>query len=428
MSSRDEPTTKFKIRFVIPGDVKEYDEPNGHIAEVFSDFKFIDNNFADMPCSNVPNEPGLYEGMIHFFYVDEEEWYFELHDIEDITHPDWPKELIKDIDGHMIFDKNDTSYIFSEYDGRWHRLIYKSCPLCRQMASIDIPQQFIDFMKAMHEKFMKQVREKGRTAKPWEEFDGEFLMNRLEDEWNEWNDSFDRRELIDIANFCMYLYHKKGPRYCKTCGSPIIDEDNTDYYDIEKGWRFNDPPPEVAEREHKRWKDDCEEQGIKIVTCPTCRAEMTEPLRKPIDEEQYDSPPDITKSIEKRGIEPDMRHTIVLDLDGVIVDFQNCESKCDYTNYPNADLDRENCRYRPGSCEAIDELSKKGYTIIIMTGRVEAEREVTERWLRKHDIHYDKLIMDKPRGFIYVDDLGYRFDTWRNLGRFIEDLEQKEKE
>ena len=53
-----------------------------------------------------------------------------------------------------------------------------------------------------------------------------------------------------------------------------------------------------------------------------------------------------------------------------------------------------------------------GLIIILVTSRVESERAVTEKSLKKYGIQYDALIMDKPRGFIYVDDLAHRFDGW----------------
>ena len=79
----------------------------------------------------------------------------------------------------------------------------------------------------------------------------------------------------------------------------------------------------------------------------------------------------------------DMSKTIVVDLDGVIVDFKNCKENCDYTNYPDdlSGLDRTKCPVDPEAKNTLFEIIKKGYIVIIHTGRVEAERDVTKEWL-----------------------------------------------
>ena len=117
----------------------------------------------------------------------------------------------------------------------------------------------------------------------------------------------------------------------------------------------------------------------------------------------------------------EMSRTIVVDLDGVIVDFNSCEEGCDYSSYPEKPekLHRMKCPLASGCIEVLNYLKYKGINIIIHTGRTEAEREITEKWLKLHKVPHDQLIMEKPRGFIYCDDLGYQHTNWSATQREI---------
>ena len=106
--------------------------------------------------------------------------------------------------------------------------------------------------------------------------------------------------------------------------------------------------------------------------------------------------------------------TICVDIDGVLVDTRNCTVGCDYSGYPDSfeQLDRENCPLKEGAVEALKELQERGYKVVLHTARTSRERAATEKWLSSHKLVYDELEMDKPIGFIYIDDLGYRFSDW----------------
>lgn len=45
--------------------------------------------------------------------------------------------------------------------------------------------------------------------------------------------------------------------------------------------------------------------------------------------------------------------------------------------------------------EVLQSLHKSGYKILIMSGRTEFCKKDTEEWLRKHDLHWDSLLMRK---------------------------------
>lgn len=76
-----------------------------------------------------------------------------------------------------------------------------------------------DFYKAMQDKFDKSAKEKDKTLEPWNRLDG-FLLMRLGEEYAEFRESikgtnfehphdYDEKELLDIANFCRFLWIKK---------------------------------------------------------------------------------------------------------------------------------------------------------------------------------------------------------------------------
>lgn len=130
-------------------------------------------------------------------------------------------------------------------------------------------------------------------------------------------------------------------------------------------------------------------------------------------------------SIKHHGMEPSMKENIVMDLDGVIVDFYRCKENCDYSKYPNITLKRNRCPLRKGTIKTMTAIKKMGFRIVIFTARIERERKVTERWLKKNKVPYDELVMNKPRGWLYPDDFGYRFDGWGSLLKFI--IESKKK-
>jgi len=111
-----------------------------------------------------------------------------------------------------------------------------------------------------------------------------------------------------------------------------------------------------------------------------------------------------------------MSKTVCVDLDGVITDFMNCKEGCDYSGYPERYhvLKRDRCPVNKDAKRALSMIKKMGFTILIQTSRIEAERLATEKWLDKHKIPYDGLVMNKPCAFCYIDDLAVRFESWED--------------
>ena len=84
--------------------------------------------------------------------------------------------------------------------------------------------------------------------------------------------------------------------------------------------------------------------------------------------------------------------TIFLDIDGTLT--QHCHS-FDYSNLMNLEvLGRSN--------EKTQQWKRKGHEIVLTTSRPEYLREATEKYLRKNNFAWSRLIMDLPTGTRYV--------------------------
>ena len=80
--------------------------------------------------------------------------------------------------------------------------------------------------------------------------------------------------------------------------------------------------------------------------------------------------------------------TVFLDIDGTLLKHYGSLSLCGIM--PPVLLD--------GVHEKLDEWDKKGYRIILITGRKESMRELTENHLKTVGINYDRLIMGIGNG------------------------------
>lgn len=85
-----------------------------------------------------------------------------------------------------------------------------------------------------------------------------------------------------------------------------------------------------------------------------------------------------------------------------------------------------------GAVEAIRQFKTEGYTILILSSRINPElwgelvkfrkKEIAE-WLEKYKIPYDKVVAFKPPADLYIDDKGYRFKgDWKLAVDEIEKL------
>ena len=121
------------------------------------------------------------------------------------------------------------------------------------------------------------------------------------------------------------------------------------------------------------------------------------------------------------GFEDELNN-VAIDFDGVIHNFD--KGWHDGTCYGEP---------LPGSLEAIKTLSEK-YNIIIFTAKAKKNRplvngktgtQLVQEWLEKYEVmkYINEITSEKPRAKIYIDDNGYRFNSWsktlKDIGEII---------
>ena len=103
------------------------------------------------------------------------------------------------------------------------------------------------------------------------------------------------------------------------------------------------------------------------------------------------------------------------------------------------DLDGTICRLRegsqtyaeveplPGAVEKMKALKAAGHYLIILTARhmttcggnvglvVARQGKTLFDWLARHEVPYDELWFGKPQAEIYIDDNGFRFQSWDEI-------------
>jgi capsule biosynthesis phosphatase len=81
----------------------------------------------------------------------------------------------------------------------------------------------------------------------------------------------------------------------------------------------------------------------------------------------------------------------------------------------------------PGAVEKLRQLKENGHYIILLTARhmktcqgnvglvVARQGKTLLDWLGRHEIPYDEIWFGKPQADIYIDDNGYRFQSWKDI-------------
>lgn len=85
--------------------------------------------------------------------------------------------------------------------------------------------------------------------------------------------------------------------------------------------------------------------------------------------------------------------TIICDIDGTLVE-HGMPSVVSTPKYK--------MKLLPGTLSKLEEWEAKGYRIILLTGRKESMRRVTEKQLRDVGIFYDQLVMGVGGGVRYI--------------------------
>tara|TARA_Y100000034_G_C6847389_1_gene384004 strand:+ start:613 stop:984 length:372 start_codon:yes stop_codon:yes gene_type:complete len=79
----------------------------------------------------------------------------------------------------------------------------------------------------------------------------------------------------------------------------------------------------------------------------------------------------------------DRAKTIICDIDGTLIKHFGSQTK----------QISEKPKILPGVIQKLEEWDRKGYKLILATGRRESTREITEKQLNELGIYYDQLIM-----------------------------------
>jgi len=111
--------------------------------------------------------------------------------------------------------------------------------------------------------------------------------------------------------------------------------------------------------------------------------------------------------------------TIFCDIDGTLIKHLP----------PDKIAQERNTRVLQGTIDKLIEWDRKGYNIILVTGRKESLREITIKQLQQYGIIYDKLIMGIGGGArILINDCkpdgtesAYAINLQRNIG--IKDID-----
>jgi len=114
--------------------------------------------------------------------------------------------------------------------------------------------------------------------------------------------------------------------------------------------------------------------------------------------------------------------TVVIDIDGVIADAADFERDA-----PTWEEKFRDTVPLPGAAEALAELTRQGWYVVLHTARANAYRKLTKDWLKKYGIwhmtHYQELHCGKPCGILYVDDRGHRFTGWEGVFKALEETD-----
>lgn len=97
-----------------------------------------------------------------------------------------------------------------------------------------------------------------------------------------------------------------------------------------------------------------------------------------------------------------MAKTVVFDFDGVIHSYKSGWQGV--TIIPDPPV--------PGIKEAIDELRKEGYEVVVVSTRCSYSdgMEAVQSYLVEYDINVDRVLAEKPPAVCYIDDRAIRFD------------------
>jgi hypothetical protein len=73
-----------------------------------------------------------------------------------------------------------------------------------------------------------------------------------------------------------------------------------------------------------------------------------------------------------------------------------------------------------GAVEAVADLRRQGWLVVIHTARHFNHWRTTQDWLARHGFEYDQIVFGKPPARFYVDDRAIRFEgDWHAVSKHL---------
>lgn len=100
----------------------------------------------------------------------------------------------------------------------------------------------------------------------------------------------------------------------------------------------------------------------------------------------------------------------------VDIDFTLCISQGDYAKAVPV----------PGAREALQQLRRDGWVIVLHTGRHFNHWKTTVEWLAEHNFEYDQIVFGKPPSRFYIDDRAIPFNgDWDKIIELLATVDQE---
>ena len=128
----------------------------------------------------------------------------------------------------------------------------------------------------------------------------------------------------------------------------------------------------------------------------------------------------LDKVVDGHHISPvldDHTKNYLIDIDGTICD-----------DVPNEEAERmATVEPYPDALTIVNKWYDEGHIITFFTSRTDEQKEITEKWLRKHGFKYHGLLLNKPRGGNYHWIDNHLVKATRYKGKFTDLVEIKAK-
>jgi uncharacterized HAD superfamily protein len=113
------------------------------------------------------------------------------------------------------------------------------------------------------------------------------------------------------------------------------------------------------------------------------------------------------------AIYPGKKLTIAIDIDGTVADCSRVDLSL-VNAHPEEFLKAVPLK---GAQNAVKRLHKDGHIIVFHTSRNYTSKQITKKWLTRHDFPFHYIVMDKFVAHVYVDDRAINGCNWNRVMR-----------